>query len=380
MSRIVKTFFIGLGLGLSAILLSSSPAWAHHPGSVSGSGRGGINTISADTLDCGDLAVFYRIDYLNFNRFSDRELLRFGANDVETDSTDWGLSSTFGAAWGVTDDTTLVVYLPYRYLDDIREPEAGEVAFEGDSAGIGDFTLIGTFRLWHCVEQKLSVSLLAGLEFPTGRTDDRTREGERFELDHQPGSGSWDPIVGFAVSKGWERWSFHSNATYSFVTDGPMDTNLGDIVTYNAAFVYRLIGYEEHSHDNGDGHDHSPNGDHPHGSPAGGHDHDAGHVHPSAYDHDETATANSACDSCNRKLSLDVMLEMNGLWEGKDEFGSELDGNSGGNVIYLSPGARLNFGDQWSAFFSAGFPVIQDVNGQNHEVDFRLTGGVSFSF
>ena len=36
--------------------------------------------------------------------------------------------------------------------------------------------------------------------------------------------------------------------------------------------------------------------------------------------------------------------------------------NSGGNVVYLSPGIRYSL-DRWSAFASVGLPIVNEVNG-----------------
>ena len=51
--------------------------------------------------------------------------------------------------------------------------------------------------------------------------------------------------------------------------------------------------------------------------------------------------------------SLDLVLELNGEWHGHEVEGGVKDANSGGNVIYLSPGLRISM-DKWSAFASVG--------------------------
>ena len=53
-------------------------------------------------------------------------------------------------------------------------------------------------------------------------------DGERLETEHQPGTGSWDPLVGFAASKRWGPVSLDGNALYQFSTKGAQDTELGD--------------------------------------------------------------------------------------------------------------------------------------------------------
>jgi hypothetical protein len=354
---------------------------ADHPtGAFSFGGAGPLNTYSASTLQRGGLAASFRLEYLNFDRFSDAELPRFGQRGIETDSLDYSLNTLMNVGYGVTDEFTFSFLLPHRYQDDIREPEdlgggVFEVANEGDTSGLGDLQLLGTFKLfdWQCGDDSLMVSAILGVELPSGRHRDRTREGEIFELEHQPGSQSWDPIMGLAISRSCERWSWHLSSTYTIITEGTQDTELGDIASFNAAVVYRLLGYEP-KHDHGDDH-HSGNHSHDRAPAGDSHDHAK---------HDSVPTSNASHDHgsaehCHRP-ALDIMLELNGFWQEKHRIGDEFDDNSGGTTIFLSPGIRRTMNENWSIFFSAGFPVVQEVNGHNHEADYRLMLGTSVSY
>src|SRR5215218_7222948 len=68
------------------------------------------------------------------------------------------------------------------------------------------------------------------------------RQGERFETEFQPGSGSYDPLAGLALSQRLGRWSFDTNVLYVFANKGAQRTNLGDRFQYNGALSYRLFG------------------------------------------------------------------------------------------------------------------------------------------
>jgi hypothetical protein len=59
--------------------------------------------------------------------------------------------------------------------------------------------------------------------------------------------------------------------------------------------------------------------------------------------------------------------------------GGVKDANSGGNVVYLSPGLRLSL-DKWSGFVSVGMPVLNHLYGTQAEPDWRLITGVAVSF
>ncbi len=78
-------------------------------------------------------------------------------------------------------------------------------------------------------------------------------------------------------------------------------------------------------------------------------------------------------------VALDLVLELNGEWHERETVGGVLDNNSGGNVVYLSPGARVSV-DQWSGFVSFGVPVINNMYGLQAEPDYRLTSGLAVSF
>ncbi len=351
---------IGLSVsaGLTAVLLVASIASADHPSAALGTVMAGpINTLSAQTLPRGGWAGSLRTDYLNLDRLSDEELEHLGEDGRHAHSVDYAVGVFLSAAYGVTDALTLGLTLPYRYQDDLRpshHEEAGHgggqsggsggAKFDGDTAGIGDLQLFGVYRFFGEAEDTLQVAGLVGLQVPTGRHNDRTVEGKIFSLEHQPGSDSWDPSAGLAVSGSEGRWSFHTSATYLFITDGAQNTDLGDHIGYDAAAVYRLFGAadaREAAHED--------------------HDHD--------HDHDQEAGGSA----------IDVMLELNGMWEGKHDIDGETDHESGGNVIYLSPGVRLTLAGGWTLFLSGGLPVVRDVNGANHQPDFRISSGVSVS-
>lgn len=74
------------------------------------------------------------------------------------------------------------------------------------------------------------------------------------------------------------------------------------------------------------------------------------------------------------------MLEFNGEYRDKNDVDGEKDGNTGGDIIFLSPGVRVSSSDRWSLFLSAGKTVYDDFNGIQTDVDYRLVGGLGFAF
>lgn len=370
--------------GIGAVLVASwvvaqaavaTPALAHHGIGAIGVGSGGpIYTITAGTLECGAWAADVRFEHIDFSAFSDAELLALDADGLHADSTDFSTGTFLTLAYGVTDRLTVAAQMPYYHFDDIREVHDNplpEVETEGDSSGLGDLNVYAFYRLWDSCDDSLHLALVLGLETPAGKIDAVNADGEVFESDHQPGSGSWDPIVGMAVSKSWHRLSLHASSLYTFVNEGTLDSVLGDVFRYDAAVVYRLVG---HHHD----HDHEHHG-------ADDHDHE-GHVHPASYHpSDEDEASGEGDDDCcccgHRQLwTLDLVLELNGISAGRNFLDGEIDEASGGNVVFLSPGLRLGRGERWSGYVSAGIPVIQDQNPGQHSIEFRYTLGLAGSF
>jgi hypothetical protein len=188
-------------------------------------------------------------------------------------------------------------------------------------------------------------------------TDRINDEGERFDAEFQPGSGSWDGLFGLAVTQGFGPWSFDSNVLYMLVNKGVLDTDLGDRFLFNAALSYRLMG--------GDAGAAPPMrlGALPdpmwHGGPGA-------HAHA----HHEEAPARPA---------LDLVLELNGEWHAKEVEAGVKDPNSGGTTLYLSPGLRFTMG-KTSSFVSVGIPVLNDLNGIQSEPDIRVVAGMSLTF
>ena len=320
-----------LAAALLFVCLLSGTALAHHaPGPVGVGLAGPLLTNSASTLEMRGLAITIQSSYVNLNPFSDSEMLGFAEEGHDVHTFDYLYTVSAGIAYGITDNLTLSLKMPYISFNNIREAHAeehgeeggeehAEVHVRGDSSGIGDITVLGQYRFLKQDSRQLESSVIFGLKVPTGITDEEDENGEKFDTEFQPGSGSWDPIIGLAVTKRFGRVSFDADARYTLVTEGSQDTDLGDLFNYDLAVSYHIPG----------------------------------------------------------RLRTDLVLELNGEWKQKQEVDGDEDDSSGEHVMYLSPGVRIGFGKTSSAFLSAGIPVIQDMNGKQSETDYRLFFGFS---
>jgi hypothetical protein len=352
---------IALSAGLTALLLATS-AQAHHPsGAGSAGGAGPIVTIPGTTLEKGESSAAVVFEYVGLNALSDAQLAASG----HPHSLDAIFAPSLLYAYGITDDLTLTLRLPYVRRTNIREghvhggvPEIHEL---GDSAGVGDLSVLAQYRLLNSRATRTEVSLLVGLQLPTGDTSVHADGGERFEAEFQPGSGAWDGLFGVALTKRFGLWSFDANVLYVLSTEGTQETDLGDRFQYNVALSYRLPGGLW-----------GASGALPppmyHGGPKSrAHEHKHGHAHT----HDGPRAPQGP--------ALDLVLELNGEWHAKQEIAGVRDPNSGGNVVFLSPGLRLSY-ERWSGFVSVGVPIVNDLNGLQAEPDWRLLTGVAVNF
>ena len=361
------------------MLFLAAPAEAHHPGGGGNTGSGGpINTISADTLAEGQIAAAVRYEFIRLGQLSDADLLVAASQGKHAHSIGSIDAFSLSAAYGVTDDLTVSVRLPGVRRSDIRE--AGEdmlsgghmgmmnandmsslmspdgVNKRGNSSGFSDVTLLGQYRFHNNAQAGTSAAVLFGFKAPTGVTNRRDAAGELFEAEFQPGSGSWDGLLGAAFTKRLGRWSFDVGGLYWLITKGTQDTNLGDRFLFGTAVSYRLVGaigsskeielheycmqprnqLQEHClyHAN---HDHS--------------------------------------DMKKTPYTLDLVLELNGEWHDKQRIAGIPDPNSGGTTVYLSPGVRVGV-DRFSGFVSVGVPIVNQHNGIQSKPDYRVLTGI----
>ena len=319
-----KIFFCILTVFLS--LFPCLKSNAHHGGEgITGVGVAGpIITIPAYTLPKGLKYINLITDYTNCNEFSDNKLMQLDKRDEHIHSSAHIFTPSLGFGYGLTDNLTTSLRLPYVFRFGLRDIHDAEVGKRGDSIGIGDLTLFSQYRFLKNEKHNLHAAILAGLKIPSGVRRAKGRDREIFEADEQPGSGSWDPSIGIAISKKVKNFSLDANGLYKFSTKGAQGSKLGDIANYNLAVSNRFI---------------------------------------------------------NKKISADAIFEINGSWSAKpNTFQGFIDQNHGGNLVYLSPGVRLTYDKKWIWSVSGGFPVIENLNGRAKTPSFRLISGITRAF
>ncbi|MDH5277129.1 MAG: transporter [Gammaproteobacteria bacterium] len=310
---------------LGASLLAPAALASHTAASSLGTGSGSsINTESAVPLAREGWSVGLRYEQQRSDRLTDAEMEQIVTDDPEADlhSIDQLIVISLDAAYGLTENLTLGLTLPWVERQDVRAPEDDgdgvEIGREGDSKGMGDLKMFGLWRFFQEAATTSHAGLLFGISVPTGKDDDTEAEGGPFEQEFQPGSGSWDPFLGVAYTRGFGRVGLDASLTYTLVNEGSQDTDLGDYLAYNAGLAYALT--------------------------------------PDA------------------SLRWNAVLELNGLWRDKQEIASETLENSGGSWLELTPGITLS-STKWTAFANVGVPIVNEPNGKQDEHDIRFLLG-----
>lgn len=329
-------------MALFSLLSIVTNTAADHPTVIFGSdAAGAVNTISAEPMPQGKWGFGIRTEVIDNKSFSGGQLEDFAAQGLEgVHSVDRITNTSISVAYGVSENLTVIARLPYIERTNIREAEldAGvpEAHVHGDSSGLGDLSLLGQYRSFR--NGGTDASILLGVKAPTGATDVSDMEGVRFETEFQPGAGSWNSLLGAAISQKAGKTGFHANILYNKTAKGSQATRLGDALSCNVAMSYRLNG-EDH----------------------GQHDH-----------------AHSRVDE-GGGLNWDLILELNGESRRKTKISGDSEANSGGVTVYLSPGVKLSSGEGLGGFLSVGIPIVNRRNGTQTEIDARVVAGISFT-
>jgi hypothetical protein len=323
----------------AALVLTPGIALADHTGPAGVEGAS-INVISPNTLPQGSSAVGLRVTYTRPEQRSDAELATLAGQHIHAHNAEYSLNSSLGYAYGLTDRLTVSVQVPYLRRANLREGEHSHVAGQsinsvvdrGSVSGIGDASVLAMYRLTGLP----TLTLIGGLKAPTGSTHKRDDDGERFETEHQIGTGSWDPIVGAAFGTLVGPLKLDTSALYQFSGKGAQNTQLGDRAQVGLSLSRRFNSPDEHD-----------------------------------------AAAEAAPHG---HQSWDAFLELSGEWEDRQQVSGQTEKASGGTSVWLSPGVRFNSASGVSVAFAVGAPVQQRIRLSHPDNDYRVTVAVGRAF
>jgi len=315
---------------------NSSPRRDHGPGTAGG----GLSTVSGETLRPGSVSVALRLDYTQFERLSNadinRKTLKVDDDHVHFDAVRWSLLETFELAFGAAEDFQVAYSFGYYKANDVREGHLhgdGSYGFHdfGDVSGMTDHWLTAKGRLLKGPEGSFAV--FGGVKFPFGDEDEidetsRSTSSNNRPLEPalQPGSGTFDAMLGLAYSRFLsETLTLDASVAYTRRTKED-DFKIGDLVLLGTAVAYRFT------------------------------ENVLTFPQPSAF------------------------LEVNVRHLSENREGSHEVNNSGGTVLFLSPGFRYGLSERASLTIAVQVPIVQDLNDVQQETDFKVSSGIVLSF
>jgi hypothetical protein len=328
----------------AALLALNSPALADHMGPSGFGSGGGMSVFSSETMDEGHWAAGFRLAYTKPGQRSDDELEALAQHGIAAHNTNYNLNASLGVAYGINHHLTLSAELPYVRRDDLREADDGEVQRLGNVAGIGDLNLLAKYRLTD--SETSGFAVIGGIKMPTGSTHRTSSDGERLETEHQPGTGSWDPIFGASASTRLGAIQLTASGLYQLSTTGAQHTRLGNRAQVGIALSHR---FGEPAHERLESHNH--------------------HHGDELDEHNEQAHS-----------SWDAYLELAGEWEGRQKIDGETEEASGGKWAWLAPGVRFNAASGWSASAGVAVPVWQKIRASHPDNRYRVVLSVGRAF
>jgi outer membrane putative beta-barrel porin/alpha-amylase len=294
-----------------------------------GTSGGGSQTQSAETLKPGKFAIDLRLDYTEFEDLSDTEIEAKAARAGSFDLLDRSFLPTISVSYGIVDNFQVGLSIGYYDAVKAREAEFDETSGETeivtfDPDGITDLWLTAKYRFYRGPAGQFA--LFGGAKFPTGDHKVTNSEGERVEPSATAGTGSFDGMAGIAYSRFLtSQLTLDASGQYTFRTEHD-DFRLGDRVDAGVAVAYRFT------------------------------------------------------EDIQQFPQFSVFAEANVRHLFKSEEDGERDPNTGGTVLFLSPGFRVGFSPYAAFTVSPQFPVVQDLNGEQLETAFKVNAALTLSF
>jgi Putative MetA-pathway of phenol degradation len=339
---------------ISAVVMFTVPGFAfanHGPGTTGG----GANTQSGETVKEGEFIFSLDENYTNYEDVSRQEAearaARSGGFDAIRDS--FTTSATVG--YGVTNnfqiDAGIGWYSGRNFVDAHTESleeeghhkSADKVVVDHDddnhgaegeteeiNSGIGnpegltDLMVRAKYRVMK--GQFGHLSLIGGAVFPVGKDDVYLDNGEKLEPSSQPGSGRYSSLGGIAYSRYLTpRITMDASSIYTYRFERN-NFRIGQRVDSGVALSYRLT---------------------------------------------------EAVDS---GMQFSLFTEINHQYIGKDEESGSRNSNTGGDIVYVTPGVRAGFNKRIGLIFAPSVPISTSMNGNQLKPDFRITSSLVIRF
>ena len=239
----------------------------------------------------------------------------------------------------ITEDIMLLAVIPLKktkvdgHFHVHKDGSYGWHADTGGAEGLGDIAVMGryTFLRTHTMDTTTMIAGIAGIRFPTGKTDSRADDGAFLDSHLQLGTGSTDYVMGLSVSHVVDRFSLAANLLDVIPTEGQFgDTRhqFGNTLNYDVTTRYRLF--------------------------------------PDV--------------SGPSTTQLYFSLGVNGELRQKEKERGVKVANSGGHTVYITPGVQLVAASHWMFEFTYQHAVYHNIYGTQLAEDYRANGAVTYLF
>lgn len=208
---------------------------------------------------------------------------------------------------------TLYAEMPLVVKGSIEVDSHQNLGKKEESKGLGDAHLIGTYRFYEKDETFLGAVL--GVKLPSGETKRTNSRNEFFEMELQPGSGSYDFPIGATYQWMVNPFVLRGNVMYVFKNKGARQFEYGDLFS-TSVFVDFIVGPKN--------------------------------------ENEET------------KIGMDINFQHE---ERQEENGQEI-ADSGGDTLLIGPALSVRRGKYFTWYTNILFPVYQNLGGVHQELDY----------
>jgi hypothetical protein len=293
-----------------------APLKNHGPGTTGG----GSATYSGETLRRGRWSLELSSDWTEFEDTSVAEAEAAAASAGEFDALGSAWVTQLALAYGLSDDVELGLRFGYYsgrdFIDAEDDGMGGVESSTADPEGLTDAWLTAKWRVLRGAGGHLA--LVGGVKLPTGTDDEELSNGEELEPSSQPGSGALDYQAGLAYSRFLTPY-LTLDASGLYTLRGEHDEfEVGDRADLGLALSYRLT------------------------------------------------------EDVRAPHNWSVFGELNGIWLDEDEEDGVANESSGGETLYLALGVRDRVSEHLAFSLTPAVPILQDVNGEQVEADWRL--------
>ena len=285
-------------------------------------GLSGQSAFSAQTQKKNQFTLGFLFEYQDWKHndpVKAHELHEEG-RDAHSRRSDSVYNAVIG--YGVTDNLTLTLQLPF-VIRETRQVEDHDFLGQSErSAGQGDAIAFGKYRFY---DKLFGATAILGVKAPTGRTSETDKQGERFEPEEQPGTGSTDFMFGMAINKSFGHFTVDGSVLYQLKGTGTQDYEFGDIVRTNIEGAYAIKEREKYP-------------------------------------------------------GVDLLAGVNAQFAEKGHENSEKISDTGGTTVFFSPGIASQLTEKVRSSVTVMFPVLQNLGRDHQEVDYEVLFSVGYNF